>query len=257
MATHSGILAWEIAWQRSLVGSSPWGPKELDTTEHTPASTVDSECCVSFRCTGKWASYTHTYISSFRLFFLPGYYKILSTVWLLLLNTNTDLHLPSCRTSFWSEPRTSLKPSTASPGIPARSQLSPAPQLTAAWWASIHMAASLGSASQSQHRETIKVLPFSDSKHKHLIHLKDRLYWSWKKWKFDSFVMKRLCPTHNQANQNECLKETQKKCSIKVIQNTREGATLSLSPPVCLSILVFLLINTFLVSLLKKKNKVP
>ena len=33
--------------------------------------------------------------------------------------------------------------------------------------------------------------------------------------------------------------------------------SLSLSPPVCLSILVFLLINTFLVSLLKKKNKVP
>ena len=34
MATHSSILAWRIP-QRSLVGYSPWGRKELDTTEHT------------------------------------------------------------------------------------------------------------------------------------------------------------------------------------------------------------------------------
>ena len=33
MATHSGILAWETHGQRSLVGYSPWGRKELDTTE--------------------------------------------------------------------------------------------------------------------------------------------------------------------------------------------------------------------------------
>ena len=32
MATHSSILAWEIP-QRSLVGYSPWGHKESDTTE--------------------------------------------------------------------------------------------------------------------------------------------------------------------------------------------------------------------------------
>ena len=32
MATHSSILVWEIPWQRNLVGSSPWGRKELDTT---------------------------------------------------------------------------------------------------------------------------------------------------------------------------------------------------------------------------------
>ena len=31
MATHSNILAWE--GQRSLVGYSLWGRKELDTTE--------------------------------------------------------------------------------------------------------------------------------------------------------------------------------------------------------------------------------
>ena len=32
MATHSSILAWRIP-QRSLAGPSPWGYKELDTTE--------------------------------------------------------------------------------------------------------------------------------------------------------------------------------------------------------------------------------
>ena len=34
MATHSSILVWKIHGQRSLVGYSPWGRKELDTTEH-------------------------------------------------------------------------------------------------------------------------------------------------------------------------------------------------------------------------------
>ena len=47
MATHSSILAWKIPWteepggespgeshgRKSLIGSSPRGPKELDTTE--------------------------------------------------------------------------------------------------------------------------------------------------------------------------------------------------------------------------------
>ena len=34
MATHSRILAWKIPWERShLAGYSPWGCKDLDTTE--------------------------------------------------------------------------------------------------------------------------------------------------------------------------------------------------------------------------------
>ena len=34
MVTHSYILAWKIPWtERSLAGCSPWGRKELDTTE--------------------------------------------------------------------------------------------------------------------------------------------------------------------------------------------------------------------------------
>ena len=34
METHSSILSWEIYGQRSLVGYSPWGHKDSDTTEH-------------------------------------------------------------------------------------------------------------------------------------------------------------------------------------------------------------------------------
>ena len=33
MGNHSSILAWRIHGQRSLVGYSPWGHKESDTTE--------------------------------------------------------------------------------------------------------------------------------------------------------------------------------------------------------------------------------
>ena len=33
MATHSSILVWRSHRQRSLVGYSPWGRKEWDTTE--------------------------------------------------------------------------------------------------------------------------------------------------------------------------------------------------------------------------------
>ena len=49
MATHTSILAWSIprgAWgQRSLVGYSPWGLKESDTTERL--STVQSEALLT------------------------------------------------------------------------------------------------------------------------------------------------------------------------------------------------------------------
>ena len=33
MAPHSNALAWKIPWMDSLVGCSPWGHKESDTTE--------------------------------------------------------------------------------------------------------------------------------------------------------------------------------------------------------------------------------
>ena len=37
-ATHSSILAWRIPGQRGLVGYSPWGLKESDTTEQLTLS---------------------------------------------------------------------------------------------------------------------------------------------------------------------------------------------------------------------------
>ena len=33
MATHSSDLAWKIPWTEDIVGYSPWGCKESDTTE--------------------------------------------------------------------------------------------------------------------------------------------------------------------------------------------------------------------------------
>ena len=37
-ATYSSILAWEIPWTRSLSSYSPWGRKEMDTTERLTLS---------------------------------------------------------------------------------------------------------------------------------------------------------------------------------------------------------------------------
>ena len=55
MANYSSILAWEIHGQRSLVGYSPWGHKELDTTERLSLSSLTY---------GKWTycKYTNTTI---------------------------------------------------------------------------------------------------------------------------------------------------------------------------------------------------
>ena len=48
MATHSSFLAWRIPMDRSLVGYSPWGRKESDTTEQLGAAQrrVDSRAGV-------------------------------------------------------------------------------------------------------------------------------------------------------------------------------------------------------------------
>ena len=44
MATHSSIFAWKILWMEELVGYSPWGHKESDTTERL----------THIRCTAWW-----------------------------------------------------------------------------------------------------------------------------------------------------------------------------------------------------------
>ena len=44
MATHSSILVWRMLWtERNLVGYSPWGCKELDTTAVTAPSTREAQ----------------------------------------------------------------------------------------------------------------------------------------------------------------------------------------------------------------------
>ena len=43
MATYSSILAWRIHGRRSLVGYSPQGRKESDTTERLPSLTQTNE----------------------------------------------------------------------------------------------------------------------------------------------------------------------------------------------------------------------
>ena len=43
MATHSGILAWRIPWTEEPGGYSPWGRKELDTTEVTQCTAAHKD----------------------------------------------------------------------------------------------------------------------------------------------------------------------------------------------------------------------
>ena len=47
MATHSIILAWRSLGQRSQGSCSPWGHRELDTTERlsTHAHRIHPQCC--------------------------------------------------------------------------------------------------------------------------------------------------------------------------------------------------------------------
>ena len=52
MATHSSILAWRIPWTEELAGCSPWGCRELDTTERLSTHThvhTHSHTCVCTR----------------------------------------------------------------------------------------------------------------------------------------------------------------------------------------------------------------
>ena len=48
MATHSSILAWKIPWTWSLVGYSPWGHKESDSTETLTPSKINDMVFLKF-----------------------------------------------------------------------------------------------------------------------------------------------------------------------------------------------------------------
>ena len=56
MATHSGVLDWEIPQQRSLVGRSPWGCKELDTTEQSHSVQYGEVTDVNYTYCGNYFS---------------------------------------------------------------------------------------------------------------------------------------------------------------------------------------------------------
>ena len=73
-----GKISWRRIWQltpvflpgkfhgqRSLVGFSPRGRKELDTTEYAHVYIIHLQYCVSFRCKAKWFIYIHIYISGY------------------------------------------------------------------------------------------------------------------------------------------------------------------------------------------------
>ena len=51
MATHSKFLPGESHGQRSLVGSSPWGRKESDTSGHARGERGSAELSVGY---GSW-----------------------------------------------------------------------------------------------------------------------------------------------------------------------------------------------------------
>ena len=80
MATYSSILAWEFHGQRSLMGYSPWGHKELDMTEKIAFS----------------LSYTYIYIHvciCVCVYFTSSQIGLRTFAWELMLLINTILNL--------------------------------------------------------------------------------------------------------------------------------------------------------------------
>ena len=60
MATHCRILTWKSHGQRSLVGYSPWGHNELDTTEHTSTRALEISKEILFHLLCLFLSFKHS-----------------------------------------------------------------------------------------------------------------------------------------------------------------------------------------------------
>ena len=66
MTTHSSILADKSHLQRSLAGYSPWGHKELDTTEQLNKHTQAHKCMHTHTHTRTHThTHTHTHTPSY------------------------------------------------------------------------------------------------------------------------------------------------------------------------------------------------
>ena len=106
MATHSSILAWRIPGQRSPVGCSPWGHKELDTTEWLTLSLSESTGVLTMSAGHSWlllASMTNRftpcltvpqgYASSWTLFLLA--YQVITMSWRSVVSNVDITKIPS------------------------------------------------------------------------------------------------------------------------------------------------------------------
>ena len=72
-------------------------------------SVVDLQCCISFRCTAKWISYTYTYIHSFRFFSHIGHYRVLSIEFPVLCSPPLySGYYPPGELHIWSTPPESM-----------------------------------------------------------------------------------------------------------------------------------------------------
>ena len=78
MAPHSSTLAWEIPWMEELVGYSPWGRKESDTTEQKKKKSGLS-VIKGFKCCYHWLFTTVKVpvLSFLFLLHIISFYKIL------------------------------------------------------------------------------------------------------------------------------------------------------------------------------------
>ena len=77
IATHSHILAWEIPWTEEPGRLQSLGSllrQDWVTHTHTHIHIGDLKCCINFRYTARWFSYTYSFSDSFPLNVIRRYW---------------------------------------------------------------------------------------------------------------------------------------------------------------------------------------